>query len=51
LTFEKWLYDAIRFMRYKVGANKVCRITIISYSLVIQIKLYIFKQRINDRKI
>jgi len=36
-------------MRHKVGANKVRQITIISYSVVIHIKLYIFKQW-NDRK-
>jgi len=43
------LYDAIRFMRYKIGSHKDCQITIISYSPIIQIKLYIFRQR-NDRK-
>jgi len=41
-------------MRHRVGAHngahKVRQITIISYSPVIQIKLYIFRQR-NDRKI
>jgi len=34
-------------MRHRVGAHKVCQITIISYSPVIQLKLYTFKQR-ND---
>jgi len=37
-------------MRHKVGAHKLRQITIISYySSVIQIKLYIFRQR-NVRK-
>jgi len=36
-------------MRYKVGAHKFRQITIISYSPVIQAKLYIFRQR-NDHK-
>jgi len=36
-------------MRHKVGAHKFRQIAIISYSPVIQIKLYIFRQR-NDRK-
>jgi len=36
-------------MRHKVGAHKVRQITIISFSPVIQIKLFIFRQR-NDRK-
>jgi len=33
-----------------IGAHKVRQITIISYSAVIRIKFYIFRQR-NDRKI
>jgi len=37
-------------MRQRVGAQKVRQITIISYSPVIQIKLYVFRQQ-NDRKI
>jgi len=37
------------YMRHKVGVHKVRQITIISYSPVINIKLYIFRQR-NDRK-
>jgi len=36
-------------MHHKAGANKVRQITILSYSPVIQIKLYIFRQR-KDRK-
>jgi len=36
-------------MHHKVGAHKVRQITIISYSPVIQVKLYIFRQR-NNRK-
>jgi len=36
-------------MRLKVGAHTVRKITIISYSLVIHIKLYTFRQR-NDHK-
>jgi len=36
-------------MRHKVGAYKVRQITIIIYSVVIKIKLYIFRQR-NERK-
>jgi len=36
-------------MRHKVGAQKVSQITTISYSPVIQIKLYIFRQW-NDLK-
>jgi len=36
-------------MRHKVVAHKVRRITIISYSSIIQIKLHIFRQQ-NDRK-
>jgi len=43
------LCDAIRFMRHKVRAHKFRQITIISYLPVIQIKLYIFRQR-NDSK-
>jgi len=37
-------------MRYKVVADEVRQITIISYSSVIQIKMHIIRQR-NDRKI
>jgi len=36
-------------MRHKVEAHKVRQITIIRYSVVIHIKLYLFKQQ-NDRK-
>jgi len=36
-------------MYHKVGAHKVCQIASISYSLVIQIKLYLFRQQ-NGRK-
>jgi len=36
-------------MCHKVGAHKVRHIAIISYSPVIQIKLYVFKER-NDHK-
>jgi len=36
-------------MRHKAGALNVRQITILSYSPVIQIKLYIFRKR-NDRK-
>jgi len=42
LSFEiVVLCDAIRFMRHRVGAHKVRQITIISYSPVIQNKLYV----------
>jgi len=37
-------------MRHKDGSHKVRQITIISYSPVIQIKFYMFRQR-NYRKI
>jgi len=37
-------------MRRRVGTHKVRQIAIISYFPVIQINLYIFRQR-NDRKI
>jgi len=37
-------------MGHIVGAHKVRQITIINYSPVIQIKLFIFRQQ-NDRKI
>jgi len=36
-------------MRHKPGAHKVRQTTILSYSHIIQIKLYTFRQR-NDRK-
>jgi len=34
-------------MHHKAGAHKFRQITILSYSPVIQIKLYIFRQRNN----
>jgi len=34
-------------MRHKIGPHKVRQITIVSYSPVILIKLYIFRQRNN----
>jgi len=37
-------------MRHKVGAHKFRQITIISYSPVIQIKLYIIFRQRSDRK-
>jgi len=36
-------------MHHKAGAHKVCQITLLSYSPVIHIKLFIFGQR-NDRE-
>jgi len=36
-------------MRHKAGAHKVRQITMLSYSPVIQIELYIFRQ-LSDRK-